>query len=46
VQSYSLRIDKDVSSFGAGSKSLSAELTQLKVSGGTFSSGSINVSYS
>jgi len=45
VQSYSLRIDKDVSSFGAGSKSLSAELTQLKVSGGTFSSGSINVSF-
>lgn len=32
-------------SFGAGSKSLSGELTQLKISGGTFDNGSINISY-
>jgi len=30
---------------GAGSKSLSAELTQLKISGGTFDLGSVNIMY-
>jgi len=31
--------------FGGGHKSLSAELTQVSISGGTFDAGSINISY-
>jgi hypothetical protein len=31
--------------FGSGSKSLSAELTQVSISGGTFDAGSVNIMY-
>ena len=31
--------------WGSGTKSLSAELTQLQISGGTFSTGVVNISY-
>jgi hypothetical protein len=43
--SWNLRQDTDAVINGAGIKSLSAELTQVSISGGTFDAGSINIMY-
>ncbi len=43
--SHSLGFNTNRCVFGGGVKSLSAELTQLQISGGTFDAGSINIMY-
>ena len=45
IETHVLLQDNTHVSFGGGSKSLSAELTQLQISGGTFDAGSINIMY-
>ena len=45
IETHVLLQDNTHVSFGGGRKSLSAELTQLQISGGTFDAGSINIMY-
>ena len=45
TSSHSLMGKTDATVNGGGTKSLSAELTQVSISGGTFDAGSINISY-
>ena len=45
VASHNCRADDSVTQIGAGSKSLTAELTQVSISGDTFNAGSINIMY-
>ena len=45
IQSHSMKEDTNSFQTGAGSKSLSAELTQVSISGGTLDGGSIAIMY-
>tara|TARA_R100000544_G_scaffold19970_1_gene9666 strand:- start:1107 stop:1748 length:642 start_codon:yes stop_codon:yes gene_type:complete len=45
VESHVIKFNTAQMSIGAGDKALSAELTQLKISGGTFDAGAINIMY-
>ena len=45
VQSHMVKQSTSAISRGAGEQSLSAELTQVSISGGTFDAGSINIMY-
>jgi hypothetical protein len=45
ISSHTTKNYTDNASFGGGDKSLSAELTQVSISGGTFDAGSINIMY-
>ena len=45
VMSGVMKQGPNLMGFGAGNKSLSAELTQVSISGGTFDAGSVNITY-
>ena len=45
ISSHATKNITDNTSYGGGDKSLSAELTQVSISGGTFDEGSINIMY-
>ena len=45
VESHTAKVGTQIAFVGGGSKSLSAELTQLQITGGTFDAGSINIMY-
>ena len=45
VETHLVLMNNTSITFGGGVKSLSAELTQLQISGGTFDGGSINIMY-
>jgi len=45
VFSYTGKKNTDQTAWGGGHKSLSAELTQVKIDGGTFDAGSLNIMY-
>jgi len=42
---WTMRASTTISSWGGGTKSLSGELTQLSLSGGTFDAGAVNIMY-
>ena len=45
ISSYMAKATGNIMCYGGGDKSLSAELTQVSISGGTFDLGSINIMY-
>ena len=45
VESHTIKSTTNVDTYGGGHKSLSAELTQVSIGGGTFDGGSINIMY-
>ena len=45
AETHMLKANTTGTAWGAGHKSLSAELTQVSISGGTFDNGSINIMY-
>jgi len=45
IQSHSLYVGTTAVAYGGGSKTLSGELTQLTIAGGTFDAGAVNIMY-